>query len=186
MTYAQPAIQPMRRYSYVRIIRKNVEEYEMNQIPPKSNRVRTLIWIAVVLGALGLMYAIVMGVMMSRMRDVPSDLDYATTRSSDKGLFTVSYTASTGTVPVNQMHQWTLHVETADGQPVEDASIDVDGDMPQHGHGLPTQPRVTKNLGHGDYLVDGMKFQMGGWWLMDFTIRANSQTDAVHFNMLLK
>jgi len=27
---------------------------------------------------------------------------------------------------------------------------------------------------------------MGGWWLMDFTISANGQTDAVHFNMMLK
>jgi hypothetical protein len=34
--------------------------------------------------------------------------------------------------------------------------------------------------------VEGLKFQMGGWWLMDFTITANGQTDAVHFNMLLK
>jgi hypothetical protein len=84
------------------------------------------------------------------------------------------------------MHQWTLHVESADGRPVEDATINVDGDMPQHGHGLPTSPRVTKYLGNGDYLVDGMKFQMGGWWLMDFTISAKGQTDAVHFNMMLK
>jgi hypothetical protein len=26
---------------------------------------------------------------------------------------------------------------------------------------------------------------MGGWWLMDFTITANGQTDVVHFNMML-
>jgi hypothetical protein len=84
------------------------------------------------------------------------------------------------------MHQWTLHVESADGQPVEDATITVDGDMPQHGHGLPTRPQVTQNLGNGDYLVEGIKFQMGGWWLMDFTITANGQTDAVHFNMMLE
>jgi hypothetical protein len=31
-----------------------------------------------------------------------------------------------------------------------------------------------------------LKFQMGGWWLMDFTITTNGQTDVVHFNMLLK
>ena len=121
----------------------------------------------------------------SRPVDVPSNLDYSTTRISDKSLFRVSYTASTGTVLVNQIHQWTLHVETADGRPVENADINVDGDMPQHGHGLPTQPRVTKYLGNGDYLVDGLKFQMGGWWLMDFTITANGQTDVVHFNMML-
>ena len=147
---------------------------------------RVLLWIAGILGGLLLVFAILMGVMMARMGDVPSDLDYSTTRSSDKGLFNVSYSASTGAVPVNQIHEWTLHVETMDGQVIEDATIAVDGDMPQHGHGLPTRPQVTEYLGNGDYLVEGMKFQMGGWWLMDFTISANGQTDAVHFNMLLK
>jgi hypothetical protein len=157
----------------------------MKESKPKF--VRILFWLGGILGGLVLAYVIVMNIMMARMNSgVPTDLDYSTTRISDNGLFKVSYTASSGTVPVNQMHQWTLHVETADGQPVEDATIGVDGDMPQHGHGLPTQPRVTKNLGNGDYLVDGMKFQMGGWWLMDFTITANGQTDAVHFNMMLQ
>ena len=158
----------------------------MKQTTPKSKLVHTLIWIGGILGGLVLVYAIFMGVMMARMGNVPSDLDYSTTRASDKGMFKVSYTASTGTVPVNQMHQWTLHDESADGKPVENATITVDGDMPQHGHGLPTSPRVTRYLGNGDYLVDGMKFQMGGWWLMDFTINANGASDAVHFNMMLK
>lgn len=147
---------------------------------------RALLWIGGILGGLVLAFAIFTGVMMTRMGDVPSDLDYSTTRSSDNGLFNVSYTSSTGTVPVNQIHQWTLHVETTDGQIVEDATISVDGDMPQHGHGLPTRPQVTEYLGNGDYLVEGLKFQMGGWWLMDFTITANGQADAVHFNMMLK
>jgi hypothetical protein len=120
------------------------------------------------------------------MNAVPSDLDTSTTQRTENGVFNVSYTASTDTVPVNQMHEWTLHVETADGEPVEDATIRVDGDMPQHGHGLPTRPQVTKYLGNGDYLVEGMKFQMAGWWVMDFTITANGQTDAVRFNMQLQ
>jgi YtkA-like len=158
----------------------------MKPTTTKSKFTRILIWIGGIIGGLALIFAIYMGIMMARMKDVPSDLDYSTTRLSHKGIFNVSYTASTGTVPVNQMHQWTLHVETADGQPVENATIRVDGDMPQHGHGLPTSPRVTKYLGNGDYLVEGMKFQMGGWWLMDFTITANGQTDTVHFNMMLK
>lgn len=147
---------------------------------------RALLWIGGILGGIVLAFAIFTGVMMTRMGDVPSDLDYSTNRSSDNGLFNVSYTTSTGTVPVNQIHPWTLHIETTDGQIVEDATISVDGDMPQHGHGLPTRPQVTEYLGNGDYLVEGLKFQMGGWWLMDFTITANGQADAVHFNMMLK
>ncbi len=58
--------------------------------------------------------------------------------------------------------------------------------MPQHGHGLPTRPQVTKNLGNGDYLVEGMKFQMGGWWVVDFTIDTAGKHDTVRFNMILK
>jgi YtkA-like protein len=153
---------------------------------PKSITIRIFLWIAAILGGLAIIYAIVMGRMMARMGNVPSDLDYATTHESDNGLYRVSYTASNGVIPINQMHEWTLHVETAEGTPIEDATITVDGDMPQHGHGLPTSPRVTQYLGNGDYLVEGLKFQMAGWWLMDFTISANGQTDAVHFNMLLK
>jgi YtkA-like len=158
----------------------------MTQSKPRSKSTRILVWIGAVLGGLVLVFAIFMGVVMARMSDIPADLDTSTTRSSDNGLFHVSYNPASGTVPVNQMHQWTLHVETADGRPVENATITVDGDMPQHGHGLPTRPQVTEYLGNGDYLVEGMKFQMGGWWLMDFTITANGQTDAVHFNMMLK
>ena len=151
----------------------------------RSTPVRVFLWTGGILGGLVLLFAIYMGVMFTRMGDVPSDLDYSTTLASEKGLFIVSYEPSTGTIPVNQMHQWTLHVETADGRPVEDATIDVDGDMPQHGHGLPTRPQVTENLGNGDYLVEGMKFQMGGWWVMDFTITAAGQQDVVRFNMQL-
>ena len=112
-------------------------------------------------------------------------LDFSKTRLSETGLFRVSYASSQNIVPVNKIHQWTLHVETADGQLVENATITVDGDMPEHGHGLPTRPQVTEYLGNGDYLVEGVKFQMGGWWVMDFTITAENLTDAVHFNMTL-
>ena len=158
----------------------------MTSATPASKTTRMFILIAVILGGLAIVYALSMGTRMSRMGDAPSDLDYSTTQESDNGLYRVSYMSSTGTIPVNQMHEWTLHVESADGTPIEDATITVDGDMPQHGHGLPTSPRVTQYLGNGDYLVEGLKFQMGGWWLVDFTISSNGQTDAVHFNMMLK
>jgi hypothetical protein len=159
----------------------------MKKLTSRSKSLRILIWGAGALLLIVAVYFVGMNIMMSTMNNgVPADLDYSTTRVSDKNVFRVSYISSEDVVPINQMHQWTLHVETVDGKPVDNATITVDGDMPQHGHGLPTSPRVTKNLGNGDYLIDGMKFQMGGWWLMDFTITANTQTDAVHFNMMLQ
>lgn len=117
---------------------------------------------------------------------LPADLDFSTTRLSDKGLFRVTYTSEADPVPLNELHTWTLHVETADGAPVENATIKVNGDMPEHGHGMPTQPRVTQELGGGDYRVEGMRFQMSGWWAMIFEITANGATDRVTFNLQLK
>jgi hypothetical protein len=117
--------------------------------------------------------------------EASSDRDYSNIQLSDSGIYRVSYVASTSVIPINQMHRWTLHIETVEGQLVENATITVDGDMPEHGHGLPTRPQMTEYLGNGDYLIEGVKFQMGGWWIMDFSITANDQSDQVHFNLWL-
>ena len=113
------------------------------------------------------------------------DLDTDTTRLSDQGLFEVTYSSSVTPIPINQIQTWTLHVETSDGQPVEQAEITVDGGMPQHGHGLPTQPQVTENLGEGNYLVEGLKFQMMGWWEVTFHITTSGESDSITFNLVL-
>jgi hypothetical protein len=116
----------------------------------------------------------------------PTNLDISTSRSSDEGLFQVSWSSDPVNVPLNQIHTWTLHVETPDGQPVENASILVEGGMPQHGHGLPTNPQVTEYLGNGDYLVEGMRFQMTGFWEVKFVINSGEQSDSITFNLNIK
>jgi hypothetical protein len=83
------------------------------------------------------------------------------------------------------MHTWVLHLEGRDSQPVEEAQITVDGDMPAHGHGLPTQPLVTEYLGDGDYLVEGVQFQMDGEWYLEFNVSAGGVTDTVRFDFTL-
>lgn len=116
----------------------------------------------------------------------PANLDTATTRLTDNGAYRVSFTSALDPIAINQIHSWTLHVETADGQPVDNAEIGVNGGMPQHGHGLPTRPQVTQNLGNGDYLVEGLKFQMTGWWEVRFDISADGQSDSITFNLVLQ
>lgn len=111
---------------------------------------------------------------------------YATQAVSRDGALRVSYKTDGGIVPVNRLHSWTLHIERADGTPVTDATVEVDGDMPEHLHGLPTRPRLTRYLGDGDYLVEGVKFQMGGWWVMDFAITSGARKDTVRFNLRLQ
>jgi hypothetical protein len=150
-------------------------------------RRRVWLWLGL---AAGLLLAILLAawvfMRLSGSMGVPANLDYSTTRLSAAGLYQASFSVSEPAIHINKLHTWTLHIETPNGQPIEEATIAVDGDMPQHGHGMPTRPQVTQNLGGGDYLVEGMKFQMGGWWVMDFDITVDGQTDRVSFNLMLK
>jgi hypothetical protein len=116
---------------------------------------------------------------------IPSDLDTATTRTSEQGMYHVSITSNLDPLAINQIHSWTLYVESPQGQPVENAEILVNGGMPQHNHGFPTSPQVTEELGNGEYLVEGVKFSMAGWWEMTFAITANGQSDNITFNIVL-
>ena len=88
-------------------------------------------------------------------------------------------------IKVGHLHQWNIVVTTADGAPVDSARITVDGGMPQHGHGLPTKPLVTAHLGDGKHLIEGMKFNMGGWWVVKLTIAGEKGEDVVTFNLKL-
>jgi hypothetical protein len=143
-------------------------------------------WIFGITGGILTLILLSVGFMLYRMYNIPADLDLATTRRSNQGIYQVSYAPNQEPITINSIHAWTIHVTTPDGRPVTDAVITADGGMPQHGHGLPTQPQVTQNLGGGDYLVEGMKFQMSGWWVVDFTIDTAGQRDTVRFNMTLK
>lgn len=115
----------------------------------------------------------------------PSDRDYSTTRTSQNGTFKVAITPASDPIPLNRIHTWQVHVEDPGGQPITEANITVDGGMPEHGHGLPTKPVVRQNLGNGSYLVEGMKFQMHGWWVVIFVISAGGKNDSVTFNLRL-
>lgn len=106
--------------------------------------------------------------------------DSETSMTSVDAHFQVTYTSKLEPVPLNQIHRWVLHIEDQDGQPVENAIVLVDGGMPAHNHGLPTQPAATE-IGNGDYLVEGIKFSMTGLWEMWFHIQTDTVTDKVKF-----
>jgi len=115
----------------------------------------------------------------------PEDLDYSRTRRSESGLYRGTILPQGDSIPTGRLQKWTLHLETANGAPVDSVTVSVDGGMPQHGHGLPTKPRVTRALGNGDHLVEGMKFNMGGWWVVKFRVNATPGSDSLVFNVKL-
>jgi hypothetical protein len=127
--------------------------------------------------------SLVTGCMM--FAGAPKDLDYSRTRSSEGGRYRATILPQGDSIPQGRLQRWTLHLETASGAPVDSAVVAVDGGMPQHGHGLPTKPRVTRALGNGDHVVEGLKFNMGGWWVVKFRVDAASGPDSVVFNVKL-
>jgi len=55
--------------------------------------------------------------------------------------------------------------------------------MPAHGHGLPTQPRVSADLGGGEYQLSGLKFNMAGEWVLVFDVQQEQQFDRISVNL---
>jgi hypothetical protein len=111
------------------------------------------------------------------------DLDYSTMKMTANKAFNVMYKSTSGHIMINRIHSWELTVKDADGKPVNNAKVTVVGDMPEHGHGLPTQPEVSKIGSGGLYRVDGMKFTMPGWWIVTISVMANGVHDNVSFNL---
>lgn len=115
---------------------------------------------------------------------VPEDLDYGLTQRSASGLYEVTLTPGVEPVPVGQMHAWVVTVADAYGQPV-DASVVFDGGMPQHGHGLPTVPRVMSKDELGRHIVGGVRFNMPGWWVLEVAVSGAEGEDMAVFNLAL-
>jgi hypothetical protein len=111
------------------------------------------------------------------------DLDIS--KLSDNKYFQISYSSKLQPIQINNLHAWILHIKDANGENVPNAEIKVVGGMPEHNHGLPTQPQITENLGDGCYLLEGMKFHMHGWWTVTISITDEDITDNVTFNLQL-
>ncbi|HFQ93615.1 MAG TPA: hypothetical protein ENK32_06375 [Anaerolineae bacterium] len=122
---------------------------------------------------------------MDMNAEVPADLDTSLSRPTEQGAYQVTISSELDPLSLNEIHNWTIHVETPDGTAVTNAEITVDGGMPVHQHGFPTAPQVTENLGNGDYKLEGVKFSMAGWWEMKLDITADGQSDSVTFNIVL-
>lgn len=116
----------------------------------------------------------------------PGEADTARTQTTAHELFVASIEPDVTPVPQGSMHSWTITVTTAEGDPVNDARISIDGGMPQHGHGLPTDPEVTGNIGEGKYRVEGLQFNMGGDWELRFDITSPKGEDTVTFHVMVK
>ncbi len=116
----------------------------------------------------------------------PTDLNLSLTRPTDEKLYVVELAPPSSPIEINKIHSWKIKVSSPTGTAVSDAKILIGGGMPQHGHGFPTKPRVTRALGDGTYLLEGMKFSMTGWWEIKLDIQSSLGADAITFNKVIE
>jgi hypothetical protein len=115
----------------------------------------------------------------------PADLDLSLEKLSSTGVYRVALVPPATAPAVNQIHSWTVKLANAAGSPVHAAEFIVAGGMPQHGHGFPTKPRITRELETGTYLLEGVKFSMTGWWEIKLDIKGPQGSDTVTFNTVV-
>ncbi|MEM7135601.1 MAG: cytochrome c peroxidase [Myxococcota bacterium] len=103
--------------------------------------------------------------------------------TSDTGDLRVVVHTDSMPVPINVTHQWRVQVrrEASETTPFIPQALVVNGGMPSHGHGLPTQPSASQHLGDGTFLVSGMRFNMGGPWEMVIRILDGNRWHRVAF-----
>lgn len=84
---------------------------------------------------------------------------------------------------LGQYLDWVLLLEDTQGQPLYPAAVVIGGGMPAHGHGLPSQPQIINYLGDGKYLIEGLKFNMAGDWVLQLQVRSENYLDSVEFKL---
>lgn len=98
----------------------------------------------------------------------------------------VSVYPKDGDVPLRKYHEWIVTVHDRKGSPIRGASIRLAAGMQEHGHGMPSAPQVTGYLDKGRYLVEGMKFNMAGDWMIDVFVETSALTDEAAFDISLE
>ena len=95
---------------------------------------------------------------------------------TDKGLKIEIY-SELSPLSINQIHSWHLRVLDRNNEILELEELNIFGGMPEHDHGLPTQPKVTTRLDNGDYLLEGVRFHMQGHWQLQVELQLNGVED---------
>lgn len=80
---------------------------------------------------------------------------------------------------------WLATLRNGEGKLVPGCSLALEGWMPAHGHGLPTAPRMTREIEPGVYWFEGVRLSMPGAWELTIAIQGCGASDAVRFPLEL-
>jgi len=115
-----------------------------------------------------------------------ADTTYPRDRVSDNARYHVVLEQPSAHIPLRKIHTWSVQFTRADGRETRPLRIEIDGGMPRHGHGLPTEPEITHYLGDGRYRIDGLLFSMPGLWHLQFRVFDETGWDQVLFKLAIR
>ncbi|WP_163391179.1 cytochrome c peroxidase [Enterovibrio norvegicus] len=104
---------------------------------------------------------------------------YTLVELSARGEYRVTLKPEQEPIAIGQLHNWVLHVETTQGDLFFPKQLAIKGGMPGHGHGFPSEPQISRYLENGEFLVEGMLFNMAGLWQLRVGIDGPSGWDTV-------
>lgn len=97
--------------------------------------------------------------------------------TTTSGEYAIDYSFVPDPIPKNEHFSIHLIVTRKDGDDLpQDITVQVDADMPAHGHGINTTPEIHR-LPSGAYQVDGLLFHMGGQWELYIDVMEGSIPD---------
>ena len=132
----------------------------------------------------GLLLAGVSVVGIRMLLPPPADLDLARTQTSNNGAF-VATIEPPAAIVIGEAQTWTIEVTMTNGSSLRLEDVTIDGGMPAHGHGMPDEPKVTRDLGEGRFTVEGVTLSMAGWWVVNVHVATPGGPDQATFNVVL-
>lgn len=121
---------------------------------------------------------------VNREGQIDKDAREQRSRLSEQGHFRVSYTPEPDPVPLNQYFRLKVQVQNSQNQLLDDVNIAVDAGMPEHNHGMNSQPEVKK-LGPGVFEVRGLLFHMPGYWEIYVDVMQDGRKERAIFGLTL-
>ncbi len=105
---------------------------------------------------------------------------------TDAGSYRVRARPAVEPLTLHRMHDWIVGIELVGTASEIPTVVEFDGGMPAHRHGFVTRPRVTRNLGGGEFLVEGVKFHMPGEWVIQVTVTHRAGSEQVTLPLVVE
>ncbi len=113
--------------------------------------------------------------------------DFPFTAVSNDGAYFVAARPSSQPVPLNEPFELLVAVTRAEQRdtPLQRVRLDFDADMPEHRHGMNTQPLVSANA-DGTFTVRGVQLHMPGYWELYADVTQDGVTERAQFSVTLE